>query len=189
MATRYLDEIRTVQPRGPYSLGGFSFGGLVAYEMAQQLLARGEEVGLLVLFDTYPSDLKSVTASLVNLLLTPSWRHWSHDLPKAVRKRFRRAVRGWGMPQHLTDIRDSNRAAADRYVLRPYAGKATLVRAVEQSLRSGSDDPHAAWKTLVSSLEVHTIPGNHYEILVEPQVERLAECLKACIDKASQRGA
>lgn len=189
MATRYLDEIRTVQPRGPYSFGGFSFGGLVAYEMAQQLVARGEEVGLLVLFDTYPGDLKSVTASLVNLLLTPSWRHWFHDLPKAVRKRIRRGVRGWGMPQHLTEIRDSNRAAADRYVLRPYRGKATLVRAVEQSLRSGSDDPHAAWKSLVGSLEVHSIPGNHYEILVEPQVERLAECLKACIDKASQRAA
>ncbi len=188
MAAHYLDQIRTVQPRGPYSFGGFSFGGLVAYEMAQQLLARGEEVGLLVLFDTYPGDLKSVTSSLFSLLLTPSWRHWTHDLPKAVRKRIRRTVRGWRLPQLLIDIRNSNRAAADRYVLRPYAGKATLVRAIEQSLRSGSDDPHAAWKSLVGSLEIHDVPGNHYEILVEPQVERLAECLKTCIDKAAQRG-
>jgi thioesterase domain-containing protein len=93
------------------------------------------------------------------------------------------------VPQHLNEIRDSNRAAADRYVLRPYAGKATLVRADEQSLRSGSDDPHAAWKSLVNTLEIHAVPGNHYEILVEPQVERLAECLKACIDKAAQPAA
>jgi len=189
MASHYLNEIRTVQPRGPISVGGFSFGGLVAYEIAQQLLARGEEVGLLVLFDTYPGDLKSVTSSLLNLLLTPSWSHWTHDLPKAIRKRIRRAWRGWRVPQHLNEIRDSNRAAADRYVLRPYAGKATLVRADEQSLRSGSDDPHAAWKSLVNTLEIHAVPGNHYEILVEPQVERLAECLKACIDKAAQPAA
>jgi aspartate racemase len=189
MAAHYLDEIRTVQPRGPYSFGGFSFGGLVAYEMAQQLLARGEEVGLLVLFDTYPGDLKSVTSSLFSLLLTPSWRHWTHDLPKAIRKRIRRTWRGWRLPQLLVDIRNSNSGAADRYVLRPYAGKATLVRAIEQSLRSASHDPHAAWKSLVGTLEIHDVPGNHYEILVEPQVELLAECLKTCIDQAAQRGA
>ena len=46
MAAHYLDEICTVQPKGPYQMGGFSLGGLVAYEMACQLLARGEEVGL-----------------------------------------------------------------------------------------------------------------------------------------------
>ena len=93
------------------------------------------------------------------------------------------------MPQLLVDIRNSNSGAADRYVLRPYAGKATLVRAIEQSLRSASHDPHAAWKSLVGNLEIHDVPGNHYEILVEPQVELLAECLKTCIDQAAQRGA
>ena len=49
MAARYLDEIREVQPGGPYHLGGFSMGGLVAYEMAFQLLEQGEDVGLVVL--------------------------------------------------------------------------------------------------------------------------------------------
>ncbi|HXM64756.1 MAG TPA: amino acid adenylation domain-containing protein [Terriglobales bacterium] len=185
MASHYLDEIRGVQPRGPYFLGGFSFGGLVAYEMSQQLLARGEEAGLLVLFDTYPGDLKSVAESLVHLLLTPSWRNWTYDLPKALRKRINRLSKNWNLPQHLKDVRDTNRAASDRYVLRAFAGKATLIRADEQSLRSSSEDPHAAWNSLVSNLEVHSIPGNHYDILVEPQVEHLAECLKACISEAS----
>jgi thioesterase domain-containing protein len=49
MATHYITEIRNVQPRGPYHIGGFCFGGPVAYEMAQQLRAAGEEVALLVL--------------------------------------------------------------------------------------------------------------------------------------------
>jgi amino acid adenylation domain-containing protein/non-ribosomal peptide synthase protein (TIGR01720 family) len=52
MAAHYLEEIRRVQPRGPYSLGGLSFGGHVAFEMAQQLLGDGEEVALLAVLDT-----------------------------------------------------------------------------------------------------------------------------------------
>jgi thioesterase domain-containing protein len=51
MAAHYLEELRLVQPRGPYRLGGFSFGGLVALEMAQQLLAQGHAVALLAILD------------------------------------------------------------------------------------------------------------------------------------------
>ncbi|MGH7824390.1 MAG: non-ribosomal peptide synthetase [Candidatus Binatia bacterium] len=65
MAGHYIDEIRTVQPEGPYLLGGLSFGGILAYEMAQQLRAQGQKVGLLVLFDTYGPDYPNM--SLVRL--------------------------------------------------------------------------------------------------------------------------
>ncbi len=51
-AADYIAELRQVQPHGPYLLGGFSGGGLTAWEMAQQLEAAGEEVALLVLLDT-----------------------------------------------------------------------------------------------------------------------------------------
>ncbi|HEY1376788.1 MAG TPA: thioesterase domain-containing protein, partial [Gemmataceae bacterium] len=51
LAARYLDEVRGVQPHGPYYLGGVSFGGTVAFEMARQLQARGEAVGLLAVVD------------------------------------------------------------------------------------------------------------------------------------------
>lgn len=55
MARDYLAEIRSVQPQGPYLIGGFSGGGLVAYEMAQQLRASGEDTALVVMLDTpYP---------------------------------------------------------------------------------------------------------------------------------------
>ena len=52
LAAAYIAEVRAVQPEGPYFLGGLSFGGIVAFEMAQQLYACGQEVGLLALFDT-----------------------------------------------------------------------------------------------------------------------------------------
>ena len=54
MADDYLAEMRAVQPDGPYLLGGFSGGGITAFEMAQQLHAVGEEVGILVFLDTIP---------------------------------------------------------------------------------------------------------------------------------------
>jgi len=185
MARHYIGEIRSLQPAGPYFVGGFSLGGLIAFEMAQQLRAQGEEVGMLVLFDTYPGNLKPVTAaSFVKLLLTPSWQHWFHDLPRKVQKRMRRALRNRKVPQFLRDVRDSNAAAAENYVLRPYAGRATLIRAAEKSLRS-AEDPHSLWPSLISNLEVHEIPGDHYDMLVAPQVDRLAEKLKACIDRTT----
>jgi thioesterase domain-containing protein len=49
----YIREIRTIQPRGPYFIGGASFGGLVAFEMARQLREQGEEIGLLALIDAF----------------------------------------------------------------------------------------------------------------------------------------
>jgi thioesterase domain-containing protein len=95
-------------------------------------------------------------------------------------------VKSWRVPQVLRDVRDSNTTAADKYVLRRYPGKATLIRAEEKSLRS-SEDPLAAWYELVAGLDVHEIPGDHYDILIDPQVERLAECLKSCIDGVRTR--
>jgi thioesterase domain-containing protein len=54
MAALYLEAVRSVQPVGPYMMGGWSLGGLVAFEMARRLLEQGEEVGLLAIFDTRP---------------------------------------------------------------------------------------------------------------------------------------
>lgn len=63
MATYYVDEIRTVQPAGPYFLAGYSSGGSVVYEMAQQLRAKGDEVALLAMLDhaPYSSGYQKVT--------------------------------------------------------------------------------------------------------------------------------
>src|SRR5262249_3034906 len=57
MAVEYLKEIKARQPDGPYYLCGYSFGGLVAFEMARRLRESGDDIGLLGLFDTLPSSL------------------------------------------------------------------------------------------------------------------------------------
>ena len=183
MASHYIAEMRSVQPHGPYFLGGFSFGGLVGYEIAQQLRAVGEEVALLVLFDTYPGDVKAGTASFLKVLLKPSRKHWLHDVPRALGKKIRRTWRGLHVPKSLWDVHNANRAAASKYVLQPYPGKVTLVRATEKPLE-GSFDPHALWKDLAGSLVVHEIASDHYDILLEPQVQKLSDRLKSWIGAA-----
>jgi amino acid adenylation domain-containing protein len=177
MAADYLAEIQAVQATGPYYLGGFSLGGLVAYEMARQLRARGEEVGLLVLFDTYATNPKPVGLGDLlrgQLQLT--------QLPDELRRKVRRTLLAWRLPEVLKKVMRANAQAGARYRLQPYDGKAVLLRAGD-GWRVG-EDPYAAWGRLVSELETIQIGGAHMDILREPQVGDLAESLKGCMDAA-----
>ncbi|PGD97836.1 hypothetical protein COM48_07150 [Bacillus wiedmannii] len=56
MVSHYMHCIRMVQPKGPYVIGGYSFGGIIAFEMAQRFMRQGEEVSKLIIFDTFPPD-------------------------------------------------------------------------------------------------------------------------------------
>jgi FkbH-like protein len=83
MARHYIREMREFQPEGPYYLGGSSFGGLVAFEMARQLAETDQEVGILALFDTYGPGYPKYLASTTSLkksiyrLVQRLQHHWS----------------------------------------------------------------------------------------------------------------
>jgi amino acid adenylation domain-containing protein len=182
MAAHYIREMRGVQPEGPFLLGGYSFGGLVAYEMARQLFAGGEEVALLALFDTYPGELEAVTTSIWKLLLEPKRLRMLSDVPKTAKKSIQRRVKGMFLSKTLKDVLQANHGASARYDLQPYEGKTTLFRAEQSSLRA-FDDPHAAWSNLaLGGLQIEEISGDHGDILMVPQVGELAKKLKAAID-------
>lgn len=182
MAAHYIREMRSVQSEGPFLLGGYSFGGLVAYEMARQLYAGGEQVGLLALFDTYPGELEAVTASIWKLMLEPKRLRMLRDVPKTAKKSVERRVKGLFLSKILKDVLRANQTAAVSYALQPYEGKTTLFRAEQFSLRA-FNDPHAAWNELaVGGLRIEEIAGDHGDILVVPQVNELARKLKAAID-------
>lgn len=93
MAAHYIQEMQTIQPSGPYYLGGYSFGGYVAFEMARQLQAQGEKVALLALFD---AELEGRDVRRVPL----SWL-WSkvkqvfHSDPKSVWKGAIAKAKAW----------------------------------------------------------------------------------------------
>jgi aspartate racemase len=182
MAAHYIREMRVVQPEGPFFLGGYSFGGLVAYEMARQLRAGGEDVALLALLDTYPGELEGVTTSIWKLLMEPKRLGALSGVRRTAKKSVERRVKRLFLSGTLRRVLQANQKASADYVLEPYEGKITLFRADQSSLRA-FDDPHAAWSGLAAGgLQIQEISGDHGDILTVPQVDELAKKLKAVIE-------
>ena len=186
MAERYLQEIRRVQPHGPYRIGGYSFGGLVAYEMAQHLHAQGEEVALLALFDTSPGKMGSRGANLKNLFRLPLkeqisfvWNKGSFVL-MTLGKRLELQM----LPRPLRAVRQACAKAAGDYDVEPYRGRVTLFRVREKSIDS-LNDPYAIWWRVASEgVDLREISGDHLSLLKEPQVRFLAEELNDCLTQS-----
>jgi oxalate---CoA ligase len=184
MAAHYLREIRAIQSEGPYFLGGLSFGGTVAFEMAQQLHAEGERVGLLFLFDTFPGGYETKSVLLRKLWQMPRDEQFEYIGRKISHYQLGKRIYRHFLPRALKDVREAINQAGMQYAIRPYPGSATLFCASEKSLRGGRD-PRSGWQNLAAGgLEVYEIPGGHVSILAEPQVRVLAQHLQACLDRA-----
>jgi acyl transferase domain-containing protein/thioesterase domain-containing protein/NAD(P)-dependent dehydrogenase (short-subunit alcohol dehydrogenase family)/acyl carrier protein len=202
MARDYIAEVRAVQPYGPYILAGFSGGGIVAYEMAQQLTAQGEDVSYVFLLDTpLPHQpFKSLRDRLSiryqdfqreGLALFPRW--------VAGKFRYRRVVREREMKDesapdmlHNNMIEDYFIAALSLYRPRPYRGPVVLLRPklqvhyvlpdgrrLNESRNVMMEDN--GWSAYVTSLRVFEVPGDHDSMVLEPNVRSLAEHLRSII--------
>lgn len=213
MAAHYIKEMQTVQPEGPYLIGGRSLGGTVAYEMACQLRAQNQEIALLALLDTDPmgyhkllpdsnSDfhkfqrfIKRTKGHLTNLSkLSMSeraayFKGKARYVPGKIKNKLWQSTyklfvsSGLQLPQFLQSVQEFNFMAVMNYVPKTYPGKVTLFWANED-LR-GSYNVHEGWNFLAAGgVETHNIPGNHLDIVKEPYVQTLAEKLKSCIEKA-----
>ncbi|MGV3722261.1 MAG: non-ribosomal peptide synthetase, partial [Actinomycetota bacterium] len=200
MAAHYVRELRTVQPVGPYFLGGLSFGGTVALEMAQQLLAMGENVALLALLDTkapgyprFPGVAQRVAAHLLTILkASPAGRReYARVRLQAakdqVRRRFLLAVsrRTVGsVDRTLGDIGILHIRAAHAYVRQPYPGMITLLRAEVQPIGCIPDSTNGWSELAQGGVEVLPVPGEHATIIEEPHVAELARALTAALSRA-----
>ncbi|HEY9402415.1 MAG TPA: amino acid adenylation domain-containing protein [Pyrinomonadaceae bacterium] len=175
MATLYLEAVRTIQPKGPYFLGGWSMGGRVAYEMAQQLRARGEEVALLALFDIVAYQPEAVEESVLHDLFRIVVEHVQgrgqeagEDLdPELYRRHF--------------SVFKNNYRASEKYELRPYGGSITVLSAEET--RASAPDARLGWEALCDALEIHDLPGSHASMMLEPNIRHVAARLKTCLDE------
>jgi surfactin family lipopeptide synthetase A len=186
MAADYIDEMRGVQPEGPYFLGGYSFGGLVALEMAQQLITHGSMPSTVVLFDTFcpVSENGSLSERCSALLKVLRGGAAQTRTISRVAKTVKRKVQVSLAPRSVKQVRRACLQAAVSYVLRVYPGRIILFRSHEKSLTQ-LRDPHAGWSAYAGQgLEIHEIVGDHDDILLEPQVRSVAEQLKACLDSA-----
>ncbi|MEA5617994.1 amino acid adenylation domain-containing protein [Cronbergia sp. UHCC 0137] len=201
LAAHYIEEMRSLQPEGPYFLMGLSVGGLIAYEMAQQLVAQGQEVALLALFDTFlkRSNVKLLPLSQRLKLLwnLGFWEFWLR-LQFQIKTKFNRLLARYFPKTNVTEPIQSQyfphtytdypiQLLRNAYTLKSYSGKVVLFKAINSSSTSSVtysfDPPELAWQKLVDGeLVIHNIPGNHISILDEPNVKILAEKLTHHID-------
>jgi amino acid adenylation domain-containing protein len=191
MAAHYIDEIRSVQPQGPYFLAGYSFGGMVAFEMAQQLTAAGQEPPLVILFETFcpfsaGTSLAQEYRAIFKLVFKPN--KWAILPPHARRlaSRTRGRLHDLTLPRHIKDVQRACSQAGRGYVLRPYPGSVILFRSSARTLAQ-VHDPHIAWTNYAGRrLEICEVTGNHDNILFEPQVRLIAEQLGRHLDRAEE---
>jgi acetoacetyl-CoA synthetase len=179
MADYNLDAIREIQSRGPYILAGYSLGGVVAFEMARHLSAKGEEVALLALLDSYPHRRSWPLNSRLSLFV--------QQISNAARnlRAYGRLHTPRSLPAAVQRVHESSYAALSRYQPCFYSGKVTFLRAAT-AVRYPSD-PRKVWSHLARELEVHTVSGEHMD-LVRANVDSLAGCLSLCLERMADSG-
>lgn len=178
LALEYLDLIRSVQPHGPYFLGGFSIGGALAYEVAQRLRQAGEEIGLVVLLDSMlpGRGLKHLWAGVHRRLRMIRRQGLSHLLHVYRVYRAQIAVR------HQPG---SRRTQAYAEAIRAYeAVPSDLPVVFLQAGDDASTAPAYGWRSLVPGLTVERVPGKHADIMEAPNVDVLVSRVRAHIAAA-----
>jgi len=196
MAAYYLEAIRSVQFRGPYYLGGWSFGGLVAFEMAQQLHAIGESVGLVALLDSQAEtahlefDAATLIADNVSEHIPISVEELrSKDVDDQLREVMSLARQRNLMPpdfaledaRRYVDVYRAHWNAANGYEPRVYPGKLTLFRASDKPEEFIRRNPARGWDKLAhGGVDIIAVPGSHQSMVKNPHAEVLAERLRAC---------
>jgi thioesterase domain-containing protein/acyl carrier protein len=206
MAAHYLKEIREVQSVGPYLLGGHCFGAKVAFEMAQQLCAQGEEVALLALIDAFapgypirlPWALRRVAQVRFhwgNLMSTRHKKKYVLEKSAIVGERAARFMKATvadfclkvGLPFPAPHALHRTEPKIKPYNPLTYPGKITVFAPTESYSIAVRFEPHMGWDRLANGgLEVHEIPGKFAAIIAEPHVVKLAEDLRTCIERATQ---
>ncbi len=211
MAQAYLAELLTIQPHGPYLLGGFSGGGITAFEMAHELRARGEEVSMLLMLDTPLPKSEPLTARDKAMIHWQRLRRGGHNyIFDWAKGRFRwelaKIQRKLGDPpaeQRASEFRSERiesafRRALSVYEVRHYPGTITL-------FRPKLDESHVlgpgrvankvrelvfhdnGWSAHCQRVDVFEMPGDHDSMVLEPNVRVLAARLRERIQDALER--
>ena len=211
MASDYLTEVRHVQPSGPYLLSGFSGGGLVAYEMARQLVEAGEEVDLVVLLDTpFPEDVHLSRADRIAMKLQDLKREGASYAIDWTRNKIawqkRRRQLSAGAPDRGSDefhneaIEAAFRRALSRYKAPRSNWPVVLLRprldvryrlSGGRVLNSDRSPLHAdnGWSPFMQDLAIFEVPGDHDSMVLEPNVRVLASHLRRALRMCTARPA
>jgi len=206
MARDNLAEVRTVQPHGPYLLSGFSGGGLVAYEMAQQLMEAGEVVAMIVLLDTpYPEEPDLKIPDLISMKVQDVRREGGAYFGRWVKQRIAWELQklskdhhtDTSTPEHFQNeaIEAAFRRALSHYQAKSYGAPVQLIRPklqIAYRLRGGlllngdrcilkADN---GWSPYVANLKIVEVPGDHDSMVLEPNVRVLAGHMRSILKEA-----
>jgi amino acid adenylation domain-containing protein len=209
IAEHLVLALREKQPCGPYRLGGFCLGAVVAYEVARQLIMQGEEVGLLVLFEpmnpVQSASVRFATGSRrlimrVGFRLGELRRKEIGEFPIYLRSRWiglKCVLKDmfWGISArsnflnrqiHSPDLEKILFFASSSYKPKPLACPTVIFGCKDWPILSAGD-PYFGWSELLTGCsETHEVPGDHAGIFHEPNVRILADKLRTCLQHATQ---
>lgn len=212
MAAKYIDEIKSVQPTGPYYLGGYCLGGALAYEMAQQLKARGEETALVAMFETFNIHSNPATYNGTYAFIHKLQNLWFHadnilKLPltgkiaffkekaavqreriqqRIALKRKNRQNQAQDEPLIHVLIDQVNDDAHEAYFPEPYNGRVAIFRPIKDF--KGMEDPSYGWGELIpeESRLVEYLNVNPKGMIVTPFSQQLAARLRQLMDQSTR---
>jgi amino acid adenylation domain-containing protein len=196
IAIRYIHEIQTVQPHGPYFLAGYSFGALLAFEIACQLEQQGEKIDLVALIDqsapslveVRPPFFQAVGIHLHNLYQLNMLERLKYIQDRILfRTRYRNTknseiafmIENWNtpLPSEYLNVLATNFQAAEAYLGKSYRGQVTLFRSNIQPV-SRTAHPDLGWGKLVSGgIKIYELSGLHTNLLKEPYIKIFADQL------------
>lgn len=196
-ASYYIKTIQSLQPHGPYYLLGESFGGVVAYEIAQQLTAAGEEVAVVAMLDsTAPNTTRVRTAPVsdrlkkhIQFILQQGPSYVRQKIAKKIQPKLakmKQAHENLSVDANYLDIlRFRLRGNASRsYFVPPYDGTVVLFRAADRNPFEVDENQDLGWGEFASDLTVISAPGDHFTILQQPNVQYLADQLAPYLESA-----
>ncbi|MDP9079353.1 MAG: amino acid adenylation domain-containing protein [Bacteroidota bacterium] len=211
IADHYIKAIMQQNPTGPYALAGYSFGGIIAFEMARQFEAMGKEVKMLAMFDTYAYRTPHYDAPLTKtykrlrffkdkmkyaVTSKNGLRDTVNDKQTSIKRRIIRAY--WklkygknqnqeGFFGYSNKIDEMNNYAEKRYQLKPYNITVDVFRAENRTFYM-DDFEYLGWKPYaLKGINIHKIPGEHNTIFKAPNDKIFADILQKCLDEAINR--
>lgn len=203
LAAHYITELRKVQAQGPYCLGGYSGGGVAAFEMARQLAKAGETVQFLGFIDSFSPALPKRSMTERAMIHARRIREmgaaylWDTVVRRVTMERIKMQIRlarplGLIAPERFRyeAVQDSWMVAEAHYLPAPQNRRGTLFRAREETALSlwtavKVDHEHGWGRYLLQGVDVHLSPGNHATMCEEPNVRVLASQLRSALDAAS----
>ncbi|MET0647733.1 MAG: amino acid adenylation domain-containing protein, partial [Pyrinomonadaceae bacterium] len=202
-AALYIEAMREVQPRGPYFLGGWSLGGVLAFEIARQLHEQGQHTALLALMDSWAPLEENKPREVVTddaKLLAHLARSYKMSLPdddvswldsdEQVERVLERAKKAHLLPpevgalwlRRLLELHRNSLSAVLDYEPAIYPGRITLFRAGRGAARDSAPDDWGWGRLSAEPVSIHAVPGDHHTMLSEPHVQTLARLLAAQLE-------